>query len=282
MRTPINQPKTAAELDLLPKTKNTCSMSWPIWDNEEGIPDLAPSHISTLLYRPRDMLEHYAEVLTSGKDVEFFSLSDMICKAFDYMQEKALKELNKVFKFVKDNYVTMEFIDPLRRFPTFVAYATPTNADDIKQIYKDLLGRVDLIAMPGTKAPEESMNSAQQLADVQSSNPEESNVEESSMEEVPNCCYFAYLTPVENPEDADAVTGFVCYCPEGQDRETQICRFKPVSTQGQVCSFAEPNPHTQSTEDAYLCGNTIAQDTYVEFAAQQGLEEDTEDNSVEV
>lgn len=271
VRTPINQPKTVADIELFPKTKNTCSMSWPTWDTDEGIPDLAPSHISVLLFRPRDMLEHYAEVLASGKDGEFLTLSDMICKAFDYTNEKALKELNKVFKFVKENYVTMEFIDPLRRFTTFVAYATPTSAEDIKQIYKELLKRVDLLAIPGTPTPSTATS---QKAAISEEIPEVPESAEAA--ELPNCCYFAYLVPPEQGHEDEAVAGFLCYCAPEVDRAQQICMFKPNNGENKVCPFASPNPHAQGSEDACLCENITAQEEYTAYT--EAVEVGTEEN----
>ncbi len=231
-------------------TQKVFSMAWPKWDDVTGKPDLSPSHINALLRNERAALEYAANMLLSSKSEEDYDvdqpLEDLIYAAFNLMDSDSLKVLNKTFKLVTDEFYTLEFVHPTKKFPVFRAYAYPLLGMKLVMLYTNYLeqGQVTVEVEESVKEPSEIPHESVKHTDRD------------------NCC--GVLAPDYNIP--------ICLCPVNGEMQCSHW-LAPEDPEQRMCEHQTANEEAKGADDLIACTCEEAVTELEEFLAEEARKE---------
>ncbi len=253
-------------------TQKVFSMAWPKWDDVTGKPDLSPSHINALLRNERAALEYAANMLLSSKSEEDYDvdqpLDDLIYAAFNLMDSDSLKTLNKTFKLVTDEFYTLEFVHPTKKFPVFRAYAYPLLGMKLVMLYTNYLeqGQEKRPATEDTVKVEieveESVKEVQEIQEVPHENVKPTNLD--------NCC--GVLAPDYNIP--------ICLCPVNGEMHCSHW-MAPEDPEQRMCEHQTANEEAKGADDLIACTCEEAVTELEEFLAEEARKEAQEKHQQE-
>ena len=256
------------------KTNHVFSMAWPFWDQQHGIPDLSPTHVTALFNTGREALEYAASQLLLSKEEQQenpeYPIDPLISAAFSDLNVTSLKMLNKIFKLVIDEYYTLEFVHPDNIFKAYIAYAEPVIGYSIVAAYDKYREKregeyeakeqatphkkgVNLSKDPAERAAEkaavqnkQAQRNADWVADVVARTAEEQVADRAKAEEVNEIPHDNKCTVLPPSFDTP-------FC--GDPAGSVACKFwkDPAGINQYQCAHQLPNPNTTGFENAFYC-----------------------------